>query len=212
LEVSSNSQFTLASKSPDVDILFRVPIDYFEDFASGKLIHFPVHIYLANGDKLEYTIPLRIRVDDSVIESHTEHLADQKVRWRWCRENDCCYVFLQYHINRFSYDKKNLLATDVVLGNVVVSYDYDSGLCSEHIRVFKHEEPVEVFPYPRIVNYQNASDMLVTDMVTSFETAGNINVINLGPYDESLFEEEGDPIIHIDIPHACSPYPPIITL
>jgi hypothetical protein len=95
----------LASKSPDVDILFRVPIDYFEDFASGKLIHFPVHIYLANGDKLEYTIPLRIRVDDSVIESHTEHLADQKVRWRWCRENDCCYVFLQYHINRFSYDK-----------------------------------------------------------------------------------------------------------
>ena len=94
-------------------------------------INFPVHIYLANGDKLEYAIPLRVRVDDSVIESHTEHLADQKVRWRWCRENDCCYVFLQYHINRFSYDKKNLLATDVVLGNVVVSYDYDSGLCSE---------------------------------------------------------------------------------
>jgi hypothetical protein len=78
--------------------------------------------------------------------------------------------------------------------------------------VFKHEEPVEVLPYPKIANHQNVSELLVTDIITSFETAGNINVINLGPYDESLFEEEGDPIIHIDIPHACSTYPPIITL
>lgn len=212
LEVSSNSIYALASKSPDVDILFRVPIDYFEDFAAGEPINFPVHIYLANGDKLEYTIHLRVRADDSVIESHTEHLADQKVKWRWCRQTDCCYVFLQYHINRFSYDKKNLLATDVVLGNVVVSYDYDSGLCSEHIRVFKNGEPVEVFPYPRIVDYQNASDLLVTDMVTSFETAGNINVINLGPYDDDFFVDYSDYTIDIDIPYASSPYSPIVTL
>jgi hypothetical protein len=113
-----------------VDILFRVPIDYYEDFDRATL-NFPVHIYLANGDKLEYTIPLRVRSNNSAIESHTEYLSDQTVKWRWCLESNCCYVFLQYHINRFSYDKKNLLATDVVLGNVVVSYDYDSGLCSE---------------------------------------------------------------------------------